>query len=77
MDYKGLIQLELDKLIEENKDFTMGEIFYSFLRPCFLNGKILLDASDEDIFNSLERARKVEGTDTEMTDQEIQAFING
>lgn len=76
MNYKNLITLEQDKLIEENQDLTMGQIYYTFLRPCFLNGKHLLDATDEEIFNSIENARKREGKEEELSTEEITEFLN-
>jgi len=76
MRYNALTLLELDKLVEENEDLSMGQIFYSFLRPCFLNGKHLLDATDEEIFTSIENARKREGKDEEMSTEEITEFLN-
>jgi len=74
--YKGSILLELDSLVEKNPNLSMGEIFYSFLRPVFLNGKHLLDVTDEEIFVALEKAKDREGEDVEMSEEEQKEFLN-
>jgi hypothetical protein len=77
INYKSSIIAELFNLCEKNLELTMGEILYSFLRPKYLNGKRLLEASDEEIYIALEKAN---GTDLEidsvLTEEEFNEWIN-
>ena len=60
VDYRINIPLELMKLIEEYPNNSVGELLDSFTRPRFLNGKHLTDATDEEIYNALEKSRENE-----------------
>jgi len=74
---KGIILNELFNLAEKMKNSTMGEVFYSFLRPAHLNGKHLLDATDSEIFQSLERAQEIEDIEDPCTEQELKNWADG
>lgn len=58
IDYRVNIPLELMKLIEEFQNTSVGELLYSFTRPRLLKGKHITDATDEEIFNALEKIRE-------------------
>lgn len=75
--YRGSILLELDTLVVNNPQLTMGEIFDSFLRPVFLGGNNMREATDEQIFTALEKAKEREGEDSPMTEEETKSFLNG
>ena len=70
MNYKKLIKKSLGDTLDSFPDLTVGEIFYSFLRPKVLQStdtdlsmeyvKWLKDLKDEDIYFALERFSKQE-----------------
>jgi hypothetical protein len=76
MNYKSTAMQELSEMVVKYPDYTLGEIFYSFLRPKHLNGKHLVEASDEEIYTSLERAlTSEEDRDEKLTDEEFKNWI--
>ena len=74
---RGSIINELFTLAEKMKNSTMGEIFYSFLRPTHLNGKHLIDATDTEIYQSLERAVEIEDLEEPCTEDELKSWVDG
>ena len=76
MNYKSTAMQELSEMVVKYPDYTLGQIFYSFLRPKHLNGKHLVEASDEEIYTSLERAlTSEEDRDEKLTDEEFKNWI--
>ena len=76
MNYKSTAMQELSEMVVKYPDYTLGEIFYSFLRPKHLNGKHLVETSDEEIYTSLERAlTSEEDRDEKLTDEEFKNWI--
>jgi|AntRauTorcE11897_2_1112592.scaffolds.fasta_scaffold01013_4 hypothetical protein len=55
---------ELSEFIHERKDLTLGQILYSFCRPMGKeenrNVSILLEKTDSQILNKIEKAKIVE-----------------
>ena len=74
---KGAILTELFNLAENMKNSSMGEVFYSFLRPIHLNGKTLSEATDTEIYQSLERAIEVEDVEEPCTEAELKNWADG
>lgn len=74
MNYKALIRKELGETIDKFPELTVGEIFYSFLRPKMLQSeddvgmevvRWLKTLKDEDIYFALERFVKQENKNDE------------
>jgi len=73
--YKSSIIQELYTLIDAYPNHSFGELLYEFTRQKHLNGKHLTEATDEEIYSSLEEALKRAGeTDAPMTDEEFKEW---
>lgn len=63
MDYRKVTLRTLGDFANENPDLTLGDIFYSVIRPNNSGAKELKDIrdmSDEDFYTAVERAREAE-----------------
>ena len=67
MNYKPLIKIKLEELMDEASDLSFGEILHSFLRKSMLDEKPeekvtawLTEIKDEEIYTALEKAIKFE-----------------
>lgn len=68
-NYKGSIVSKIYNAVEQHPEMTMGEILYSFLYKKALN-KNFVEATDEEIYNSLEKWLKTAEEDDEPFDEQ-------
>lgn len=59
ISYRASVIHEVYTLAEENPEWTIGEILHSFTRRKIL-GKSLVTATDEDLYNAIEKFREIE-----------------
>lgn len=60
MNYKGAIMTEIYDMIEKYPNYTMGQIFMSFLRPSMVQNQSLYEVTDKQIYGAIENAKTVE-----------------
>ena len=58
--YKGAIMNEIYDMISKYPKYSMGEILHSFTRKPMLEGNRLVEATDEQIYNAIEKAKTLE-----------------
>lgn len=69
---RGSVINMLFSAAEQNPEMTMGEIFHTFLRKSALNGKHFVEATDDELYNSLEKfLKETKEEHQEMTDEEF------
>lgn len=76
INYKGNFINQLYKAIEKNPELTLGEILFSFMREQRLE-KHYFHATDQEIYNSLERFNKEpnDGDDTPLQEREFAEWV--
>lgn len=76
INYKGNFINQLYKSIERNSELTLGEILFSFLREQRLE-KHYFKATDQEIYNSLEKFNKEpdEDEDVPLQDREFAEWV--
>ena len=71
INYRGSILSALYKALEQNEEMTVGEILFSFLSKENMYGNHYFYASDQEIYNALERFNKF-GLDEDEPMNEIE-----
>lgn len=63
MNYKKIALKTFTEFVEKNPDLTIGQIFYSIVRPNNSGAKDIRDlknVSDEDMYTAIEKAKQLE-----------------
>ena len=77
INYRGSILSALYKAVEQNEEMTIGEILFSFLSKQNMQGKHFFYATDQEIYNAIERFNKFENEDdSPMNEVEFNLWIS-
>ena len=63
MNYRAIAETTMRELMDENPEYTLGEILYSFLREPVSGLKSIREIkklSEEDIYTIIEKAKSIE-----------------
>lgn len=76
VNVKGSVINMLFSAAEQNPEMSIGEIFYTILKKSSLNQKHFVEATDEEIYNSLEKfLKETKEESEEMTDEEFGVWL--